>query len=88
MLFNSPRFSDVQIQIIEGNNVDSVHAHKAILANVSKYFDQEFYNFDGTVIQVYERVDPAKRLLEWMYKPGPFLPRGTEELAERWKIKF
>lgn len=92
-LFNQVRFSDVQLLLIEleADKRQTIYAHKAILANVSPFFEslfeKEFKEKQQTIIEVYvPSIMIALALIEWIYVRNPYIPPQAESLAQAWLI--
>ena len=92
-LFGSPEFSDVELLLIEleTGKKKTIRAHKAILANASLFFRRLFQTTmkEGrtNIIEVrVEDLQTASKLIEWIYTHDPFVPKGSEQLAEAWLI--
>lgn len=92
-LFADARMSDVNLVLIESNTSHSktIPAHKAILGNVSSFFEKLFtvpmQEATSQVVKVEVlNLKVALKLIEWCYQRDYDLPHDTTEQAEAWLI--
>jgi hypothetical protein len=92
-LFADARMSDVNLVLIESNTNHSktIPAHKAILGNVSSFFEKLFtvpmQEATSRVVKVEVlNLKVALKLIEWCYQRDYDLPDDTAEQAEAWLI--